>query len=104
MPECPQYTGLGRTGAVIGFTNPLCRQDQPCSIPIIIGNIIRAVLGIVGSIALLMFIYGGITWLISQGNQEKVKTAKEILVWATLGLVVIFAGYILVEFIIKAVE
>lgn len=87
---------------MIGFTNPICKPGKPCTPQIIIGNLIRAVLGIVGSIALLMFIIGGFTWMLAQGNTEKVKKAREIMIWAGLGLVVIFASYTIVNFIIKA--
>ena len=70
---------------------------------LIIGNIIRAILGIVGSLALAVFIYGGFTWVISAGNEEKIKKGKEMIIWATFGLAVIFASYALVAFVIEAV-
>jgi len=66
----------------------------------LIGRIINAVLGIVGSIALAMFIYGGFTWMTAAGSNEKVQKGKDILIWAALGLVVIFASYALVNFVI----
>lgn len=91
-----------RGGPVVGFTNPICRPGEPCTPQIIVGNIIRATLGIVGSIALLMFIIGGFTWMLAQGNTEKVKKAREIMIWAGLGLLVIFASYIIVNFIIRS--
>ncbi len=73
------------------------------SIPEFIGFGLRVVLGIMGSFALLMFVYGGITWLTSAGNPDKITKAKNILVWATIGLIVIFASYTLVDLVIKAV-
>lgn len=71
-------------------------------IPTLIGSIIKYVLGIVGSIALLMFIYGGFMWLTSGGNPEKIKKGRDVLVWAALGLAIIFLSYTLVGFVIKA--
>jgi len=65
-----------------------------------IGKIIGAALGIVGSLALLMFIYGGFTWMTSAGSPEKVTKGKGIMVWATIGLAVIFSSYALVKFVI----
>ncbi|PLX20284.1 hypothetical protein C0584_06080 [Candidatus Parcubacteria bacterium] len=64
-----------------------------------IGNVINAVLGISGSLALLMFVYGGFTWMLSGGSPEKVSKGKNTLVWATIGLVVIFSSYALVNFV-----
>ncbi len=65
----------------------------------LIGKIINAVLGIVGSIALVMVIYGGFIWMTAAGNQEKVTKGRDVLVWAAVGLVIIFSSYALVKFV-----
>lgn len=75
--------------------------DQP--IPTLIGKIIQALLGIVGSLALVMFIYGGVVWMTSTGNDQKVQKGKDILIWAAIGLIVIFTSYVLVNFIITGI-
>lgn len=69
-----------------------------------IGKIINAVMGIVGSLALLMFILGGLIWMTSAGSPEKVKKGRDIVIWSVLGLVVVFASYELVSFLIKNVK
>lgn len=78
--------------------NPL---GKGATLQVIIGRIISAVLGIVGSIALLMFIYGGFMWLTASGNDQRVQKGKDVLTWATIGLAVIFLSYTLVSFVIK---
>lgn len=78
--------------------NPLGETD----IRVIIGRVIKYALGIVGSLALLMFIYGGGLWLLSGGSSEKIEKGQKTILWATLGLGVIFASYALVNFVIKA--
>ena len=83
----------------VSLTNPL--GDPSPDIPTLIGKIINAALGIVGSIALVMFIYGGFTWMTAAGNAEQITKGKNIIVWAAIGLVVIFASYSLVNFVIK---
>ena len=65
----------------------------------LIGKIINAVLGIVGSIALVMVIYGGFIWMTAAGNQEKVTKGRDVLVWAAVGLFIIFSSYALVKFV-----
>ncbi|PIT93804.1 hypothetical protein COU00_02430 [Candidatus Falkowbacteria bacterium CG10_big_fil_rev_8_21_14_0_10_43_11] len=84
----------------VSLTNPLTNNTSGVDIPTLIGRVINGVLGVVGSLALLMFIYGGLLWMTSAGSDEKVKKGKDILVWATLGLIVIFTSYALVHFII----
>ena len=70
---------------------------------LIVGNIIRAILGIVGSLALGVFILGGFFWVISAGNEEKIKKGKDMVMWAAFGLALIFFSYAIVSFVINAV-
>ena len=95
-------TGQTRQGGPVSLTNPLTNttSDVPGGIPGLIGRVINGVLGVVGSLALIMFVYGGLLWMTSGGNDEKVKQGKDVLIWATLGLFIIFASYALVNFII----
>jgi len=81
-----------------GLPDPLKGAD----LPTIIGNIIKAVLGLVGVLALVMFIYGGILWMTSGGSEEQVKKAKDTLVSAIFGLAIIFFSYALSNFVITA--
>ncbi|MDD2680993.1 MAG: pilin [Patescibacteria group bacterium] len=84
------------------LTNPLKSAgiDSPQTL---IGKVINSVLGIVGSLALVMFVYGGLIWMTSSGSAEQVKKGRDILIWAAIGLVVIFSAYGLVRFVIIGV-
>lgn len=82
----------------IGKLNPTGVAD----VQTLIGRIIKIFMQVVGSIALLMFIYGGVLWMIDAGNSEKQKQAMKIIVWSSLGIVVILASYILVDFAFEA--
>lgn len=88
------------------LTNPLCYNVKPletCTLQLIIGRAIKAILGIIGSIALVMFIWGGFQILTAGGSADQVKKGKETLLWATIGLLVIFLSYALVSAVIKAI-
>ena len=67
-----------------------------------VGRLIKGVMGIVGSLSLVMFIYGGILLMTDRGGGEQSAKAKEIIVWTSLGLAVIFAAYAIVDFIFEA--
>jgi len=104
-------SGGGTATQPKGLDNPLgaiCGSGdnaipgQKC-VQLIIGNVIRAALGICGSIALLMMTWGGFLWLTSMGNNEKVEKGKSTLIWSTLGLVLIFGAYALTSYIINAI-
>ncbi|MEK7994957.1 MAG: pilin [Planctomycetota bacterium] len=78
--------------------NPLGDGTTP---EILIGRIIKALLGLSGSVALLMFVWGGFLYLTS-GDSKRVQTAKDTLKHAALGLVIIFLSYIGVITVIAA--
>ena len=73
------------------------------SIPELIGRVIKAALGLSGSVALLMFIYGGFRWLTSGGSTKGIEAGKKTITWAVIGLVTIFAAYLAVDLIIRAI-
>lgn len=66
------------------------------SLPEIIGRVVSGILGILGSLSLLMFVWGGITWMTAAGNDEKIKKAKNTIVYAVLGLIMAFLSYTIV--------
>lgn len=72
------------------------------NLPELINNVVRGILGIVGSFALFMFVYGGMLWLTSGGNTARIDKGKETLIWASIGLFVIFASYAILQFIFNA--
>ena len=86
------------SGGTCTLSNPLGEVKTPEAL---IGKVIKAVMGIVGSIALVMFIYGGFTWMMAGGNAQAVDKGKSILMWAAVGLIVIFSSYALVQFVFK---
>lgn len=69
---------------------------------VIIGRVVKTGIGIIGSIALVMFIYGGLLWMTGRGNAEKTKSALQTMLWAALGVIVILGSYGLVDFVLEA--
>jgi hypothetical protein len=82
------------------IVNPL---GKDYSVAEIIGNVLNIVLGVTGSIALLMVIYGGYFWLTAAGVPDKVNKGKSILIWATLGLIVVFGSFAITSFVLDSV-
>lgn len=98
----PVYKSLGTKP--VKLTNPLTGNASSDTIPVYLGKIISYAMGIIGSLALVMFIYGGALWMLSAGNQEQVAKGKQVLIWAALGLAIIFTAYALVRFVIMAIS
>ena len=72
--------------------------------PTIFGRVIRAILGITGSLAFASIVYGGFLWLTSAGAPETITKAKNIVVWSALGLAMIFASYAIVSNVFSALS
>jgi len=101
MVSCAEAADLpNQTAGSVSLKNPLSVSTPQA----LIGKVINAVLGVVGSIALLMFVYGGLVWMTSSGAAEKVKQGREIIIWSAIGLAIIFASYGLVRILINAVQ
>jgi hypothetical protein len=89
--------GIDPTGDANSVTlqNPLSSDDPS----IIMGTVISGILGLTGVLALVAFIAGGIIWMTSGGNAEKVKKGRDILVWAVLGLFIVFTSYSILKYV-----
>ena len=71
---------------------------------VLIGKGIKLLMQVIGTIALLMFVYGGLLWMVSAGNTEKTKKAMDIMLWAGLGVIVILSSYAIVNFVFGLVR
>lgn len=88
----------------VSLDNPITGDQSVTSMPELIGRIINGVLGFVGSLALIMFIWGGFTWMTAAGSSDKIQKGKGIIIWAIIGLVVIFSAYAILAFVFKGIN
>ena len=65
-------------------------------------KITNTILYIVGIVAVIMLIVGGIKYVISGGDSKKVTDAKNTVLYAIIGLVVAFLAFAIVNFVISA--
>lgn len=84
----------------VEIPNPLPEK----SIPELIGATIKGILGVVGAVALLMLVWGGVLWMTSQGSSERVKKGKDTITWAIFGLLAIFCSYAVIQFIFQSLQ
>ena len=69
------------------------------SIGTILGSLFQKILGVMGLILLILFVIGGITWMTSEGNAEKLKKARGLLIHAIIGLIIILGSYALTKLV-----
>jgi len=67
-----------------------------------IARIVSYALGFIGIILIVMIIYGGFLYMTGGGNEKQTETAKSVLTYAIIGVVVIFAAYIIARVVISA--
>ena len=65
-------------------------------------QITNTIIYIVGIIAVIMLIIGGIKYVISGGDAKKVTDAKNTVLYAIIGLVICFFSYAIVNFVINS--
>ena len=74
----------------------------PGDLASLIANIIRIMLALSGTVALIYLIYGGYQYVTSGGNAEQAVIARQTILNAIIGLIVIFASYAIISFVMKA--
>lgn len=79
----------GKSGGVVNTTE-------------LVGRVVQWIFGIIGAIALLMFIVGGTYWLVSFGNETRITKGRQILIWTSVGLLLIFSSYAIINYVISS--
>ena len=65
-------------------------------------QITNTILYIVGIVAVIMLIVGGIRYVVSGGDSKKVTDAKNTVLYAIIGLIIAVLAYAIVNFVISA--
>jgi hypothetical protein len=66
-----------------------------------VASIINVALGLLGIVAVVIILIGGVTWMTAGGNEEKVATAKKWIFSGIIGLAIILSAYALASWIIN---
>lgn len=68
----------------------------------ILTTVTNVMLFIVGAIAVIMVIVGGLRYVVSGGNTANITTAKNTILYAVVGLIVAILAYAMVNFVITS--
>lgn len=63
----------------------------------LISNVLNWMLGIIGVLAVIAFVIAGVMYLTSAGNTEQADKAKNVMLYAIIGLVVALLGLVIVN-------
>lgn len=88
--DCVQ-SGLNAAGETGGNT----------SLSDVLKTVVNVMMFVLGAIAVIMIVIGGINYATSQGDSGRTKTAKDTILYAVIGLVVALFAYAIVNFVIE---
>ena len=87
--EIKAASGCG--GAVAGLDN-------------VVLNIVQAVILVLGVVAVIFVVIGGVNYMTSAGDTQKVEKAKKTILYAVIGLAVCALSFAIVNWAIGAIE
>lgn len=82
-------TTVNAQAAMIDISNPITTANFND----LVEGVLDWVLGIAGTVALLMLVTGGIMYSMAAGNEEKTKAAKKVISYAILGVIIVILSY-----------
>ena len=84
-----------------------CRDYGICTLEDVLQVVVNVsilVLGLSGTIMLLMFLWGGFTWLTANGNRTRIESGTKTMTGAVIGLVITFGAYSAVTFVVNVLK
>jgi hypothetical protein len=82
----------------VGSASGLPEQD----LPELVARIIQWVIGIIGVVLVALFVYGGVVYATSIGNEERVETGKKVMLYAIIGVLIIAIAFAVSSYVIQA--
>lgn len=81
----------------VSYTNKVDSSNLDTNV----NNILNAVIGALGLVAVVVIIIGGVSYMTSGGDAGKVKTAKNTILYGVIGLVICVLAFAIVNFVIN---
>lgn len=78
----------------------VCKAQGADDATSLMKNVINTMLFILGGIAVIMIVIGGVKYTTSNGNAADIKSAKDTVMYSVVGLIVAMMSYAIVNFVI----
>ena len=76
-----------------------CKDSGNTSFSTIITNVINILSILVGAVSVIMLIVGGFRYIISNGDSNSTKGAKDTIMYALIGLIIVLFAKVIVRFV-----
>lgn len=90
--SCSQPSGSSGT--------EICGAAQQDKFQNILKNVINTMLVVIGIIAVIMIVIGGIKYVVSNGESQQIQSAKNTILYSVIGLILAMAAFPIVNFVI----
>lgn len=96
--QSPQASACEGSGGV--WANGACTTpNDNRTVTGTISQVANIMIFVIGAVAVLMIIIGGLRYVLAQGDSSATKSAKDTILFAIIGLVISIAAYGLVNFV-----
>lgn len=99
LPSLVEAQGLKNASGVLQGVGSKAGADTYTDPETVIGVTLNAALTLVGLIFLILMVYAGYLWMTARGQEEVVKKAQNIIIAATIGLVIVLSAYSITYFV-----
>jgi hypothetical protein len=105
--DCPPGTAQTKcdacegVNALNGSTSKTCDPNAGTSVETVISNIIQLLSLIVGLIAVIMVIVGGLKYITANGDSGALTSARNTIIYALIGAVIVAVAQVLVHFVLR---
>lgn len=82
----------------------VCKAQDSDDATSMIQTIINIMLFLLGAIAVIMIVIGGLRYVTSGGDASSLKSARDTILYAVIGLVIAVLSYAIVNFVLGALE
>ncbi len=67
-------------------------------------SLVKLMMTFLGIIAVVIMLFGGFKWMTAAGNEDKVDEAKKLIGAGIIGLIIILAAFLIVNFVVTNVS
>jgi hypothetical protein len=73
------------------------------TLPQITGNVIGTILSLISVIFFVLMLYGGFLWMTARGNETQETKAKDTIIAAVIGIIIVLGSYAITQFVFKSI-
>lgn len=77
-------------------------DNQKSSLSVVIKDVTNVLLFVIGAVAVIVIIIGGIRYTISNGDSSQITAAKNTILYGVIGVVVALLAFAIVNFVVGA--